>query len=388
MKKQLFIAVLFFLFFIHPAAAFSIDSVKITIDGADSKSANIDFHYSLGWWESIYYRYLAGISGGEQKLMESEFSKILGTKVEVTELNTDSNDVKLRVLDFIANKVDFKDSYWISYAGLIPTGDSFTIKNVAVIYPDGYIKTYNGKISSDVHFVNDKLSSYYYRSQYYQTLYENSYGVYDGNNYQLRKILTLVGDMISRTGYYDYIINLGLDWIVEGVDMPEKLQWMQSLNSLKESIDTITTGDPYKNLADMNNKELMKTVATDSTLIGYMSGGDIDGTHKKIADDMKKMSDLKSEEVTLLEKLVSEGPKEWDNNLDLLNSNLNNQKTTLNDLNEASNKMVKDVEDWGSRYSESGEVFPYLESISGLAKQISEEDLNNINEESEYLDKS
>lgn len=76
MKKQLLIAVLFFLFFIHPASAFSIDSVKITIDGSDSKSANIDFHYALGWWESIYYRYLAGISGGEKQLIESEFSPL------------------------------------------------------------------------------------------------------------------------------------------------------------------------------------------------------------------------------------------------------------------------------------------------------------------------
>jgi len=80
--------------------------------------------------------------------------------------------------------------------------------------------------------------------------------------------------------------------------------------------------------------------------------------------------------------------KEWVATSDSLIANLHDQKSTLSTLIEASKTMIKDVK----IHKESGvplsdNSFVYLESISGLAEQISENDLKNVNEELEYLTK-
>jgi ABC-type transporter Mla subunit MlaD len=102
---------------------------------------------------------------------------------------------------------------------------------------------------------------------------------------------------------------------------------------------------------------------------------------------MKTMSELKAQEVILLEKLSSE-PKEWNNNLDSLIDNLNNQKNTLIKLTETSNTMVKDLQNMKEFNTVlSDDSISYLESISGLAKQVSENDLKNVDEKLEYFNK-
>lgn len=380
MKKQILFVMVISLLLISPASALSLDSVSIII--YDDGSADIYSHYELSLKERILFQWLAVIFGGEKQLIESKIAELYGENVEIYNLDKKSGDVTLGVSNFIDKRFDFKDGYWMNYAGISPKG-GFTIKDVTIIFPDGYIRTHKGKIPSDVHFVNDKLTSHYYLSQYLQTLYEKNYGVYDPNNYQLGKILDIVGKMITGTGFYEFVITAG----VKSIAVSSLPQNLQAISTLTDAIETITTGEPYTKLRNQKDARLLEKVVSESGLVAYMFSGGYKGTHKKVADDMKKMSELKTEEKKLLEKLLSE-TEEWDKNLDLLIANLNAQRNTLNELKGDVNKMVNAVrktKEQGLFISVSDEGVSYLESISGFAKQIAENDNENVVEELEYL---
>lgn len=369
------------LLLVSPVSALSLDSVSLII--YDDGSANIYSRYDLSLKERILFQWLAFIFGDEEQLIKSKISELYGDNVEIDKLDKKSNKITLSVSDFINERKDFKDGYWMNYIGIAPEGNSFIIEDVRIIFPDGYVRTYNGKIPSDVHFVNNKLTSYYYLSQYYQTMYEKNYGVYDPNNYKFDKTRYIVGGMITGTGFYEFVITAGVKSIAVS-SLPTNLQ---AISTLKDAIETITTGEPYTKLESLKKAKLMEKVVSESALVGYMSSDDKDGTRKKIAGNMKKMSELKTEEIMLLKKLLSE-TEEWDKNLDLLITNLNAQKNTLNELDGDANKMVNAVQ-----YTKENNFFisvsedgvSYLESISRLSQQISENDLKNVNTELEYL---
>lgn len=403
MKKQVCIvlcALVLSQILILPASAFTADSVKITI--YDDGDAIIDFHYYVDdWLEKIVWS-IAKIKDAslrdESKLIELKFAEWLEKDVEVIKYDASSNRITLMVHDFIEDRKDFKDGYWMSYPRIYTTYTkvfdipyigpiiiSFRIDDVTIHYPDGYIKTANGEVPYDNHLVSNKLMSYYYRSQYYQTVYEKNYGVYDPNNYPLCKTIDLVGKMIDDIGFNEFVITAG----VESIAVSSLPQGLQAISTLKDTIEAITKEDPYTDLERLKEAELMEKVVSESGLIGYMSSGGSKGIHKKIADNMKKMSELKAEETLRMEKLFSGGYISRDN-LDSLIANLNAQRNTLNNLNGDANKMVNAVQ-----YTKENKLFEsmavsddsvlYLESISGLAKQIAENDLNSVNEKLEYL---
>lgn len=390
MKKQMVIlalALLFFQFFVYSASALTIDSTEIRIK--DNGVGEIDLHYSLSWWDKIILIYydIVGDDVGEQELIKLKISEWLGKDVVVTDFDKHSGEVALSVSDIIDENEDFKDSYWISYAGINPEEGIFelSINNVLIIFPDEYVKLYEGEIPSDIHFVNKKLTSNYCSSQYYQKLYEKNYGIYDPINYQSKKILNIVGEMISEIGYYDFILKAGVSSIAVSA-LPQNLQLIMTL---KDTIETVTTGEPYTTVANLENAELMKKMITKGGLIGYMGPGAAGAdTHKTIADDMKKMSQLKSEEVVLLDRILSE-TDEWNENYNLLIINLNNQRNTLSELIEVSNTMMDNVQSTDENnlfISVSDDGVLYLKAISGLAVQVSESDMERINEELEYLE--
>ena len=190
--------------------------------------------------------------------------------------------------------------------------------------------------------------------------------------------------MISEIGYYDFVLKAGVSSISVSV-LPQNLQLIVTL---KDTIETVTTGEPYKTVANLNDSGLMKQITTESGLIGYM-GPDttVADTHKIISDDMKKMSQLKSEEVVLLDRMLSE-TYEWNENNNLLIINLNSQRNTLIELIEVSNTMMNDVQSTDDNnlfITVSDDGVLYLKAISGLAIQISESDLKRVNEELKYL---
>lgn len=390
MKMQMLIialALLFSQFFVFSASALTIDSTEIIIN--DNGVGEIDLHYSLSLWDKILLIYysIVGEDLSEKELIKLKLSEWLGKDVVVTDFDKHSGEITIIVSDFIDKKNDFKDSYWMSYTGIHPEEGIFkcSIENVLIIFPDEYVRLYEGKIPSDIHFVNKKLTSYYYSSQYYQKLYENSYGIYDPINYQSKEILNIVGEMISEIGYHDFILKAGVSSIAVSA-LPQNLQLIMTL---KDTIETVTTGEPYTTVANLENAELMKKITTESGLIGYMGPGTtVAKTHKTIADDMKKMSQLKSEEVVILNRMLSDN-NEWYENYNLLIINLNNQRNTLIELIEVSNTMMDDVQSTDENnffISVSDDGVSYLKAISRLAVQISESDLEQINKELEYLE--
>lgn len=389
MKMQMLIialALLFTHFFVFSASALTIDSTEIIIN--DNGVGEIDLHYSLSLWDKILLIYygIVGEDVSEKELIKLKLSEWLGKDVVVTDFDKHSGEITIIVSDFIDKKNDFKDSYWMSYTGIHPKEGIFkcSIENVLIIFPDGYVRAYDGIIPSDIHFVNENLTSYYYSSQYYQELYEKNHGIYNPINYQSEEILNIVGEMISEIGYYDFVLKAGVSSISVSV-LPQNLQLIVTL---KDTIETVTTGEPYKTVANLNDSGLMKQITTESGLIGYM-GPDttVADTHKIISDDMKKMSQLKSEEVVLLDRMLSE-TYEWNENNNLLIINLNSQRNTLIELIEVSNTMMNDVQSTDDNnlfITVSDDGVLYLKAISGLAIQISESDLKRVNEELKYL---
>lgn len=383
MRKQFILLIAVFLlsiFFVYPVSALTLDSVEVRI--YDNDSGKIDIQYSLNIFERIYYEALASLSGGEKKLIESKSSDVFGTGVKVEDFNAKSNEVVLSVPDIIHERFDYIDGYWITYKGI--TDCPFTIKDVRIIFPDGFVKVYYGEIPSGMHFVNEKLATYYYQTQYFETVYNESYGLYDKNTYSTYIVAkSAVVELLDIMEFNKFVIKfVAGEFLVSG--LPSDLQARAELVS---TCETITTGKPYTSMRGLV-RIFDEIIAKRPILVGHM-GQLFNTTGKDIAPNMKKMSELKAEEAVLIEKLLSE-TDEWNENLNLLIANLESQETTLCDLEEETNGVVDDVKfykdegfytTWG--FSDNG--VRYLESISGLAKQIVKEDIKIVKEELEYL---
>ena len=378
MKKQVCVvlcALVLAQILIIPALAVTIDPVEITI--LDNGNAIVDFRYSMNWWEKLLLR-------NEFETIQSKFSKWLEKDVMIRESNEKTGYISLGIYDFVNEKKDFQDGYWMSYQGFSGgTGTVFWIAKINykigradVFFPDGYVRSYRGSVPSDVHFVNHELTSYWYNSQYYQKVYAKSYGVYDSNNYKSGDYIKTVAKYWGEDlGFNNLVISAGSGSIAAS-SLPQGIQAISTLSSLS---------DATVRVLDKTVKSTQQVM--DSGAVSYYLKN-LFGKHPQITSNMKKMSELKAEEALLLEALLSESGDDWFKNLDLLIANLNTQKEILNELKKDTNKMREDVQ-----YAEDNDMFVSISkvgvsSIKSLVEasvQVTENDLTNVEGQLRFL---
>jgi hypothetical protein len=390
MRKSLFIIIFFILFssIITPVSAFTMDSVIVQIDY--DGTGIVDFHYSLNWYETMYYKWLAFISGGEEAFIETEFSKNLGKNVIVQNLDTTHNFASLYVPDIIDQRFDVDNDklngYWISLEGIKPK-EPLKIDNVLIVYPDNFVQAQNGYIPSGLHFVNIELSAYYYYSQHHQHFYQKSSEMYDPSSHLWDNVLNTGGTFIGDIELFNSILTFGATDIAY-TGLPSKVQnFIEAISSINE----LKNGGPYKKI--IGNTEAIERVASDSSFTTRMGpGSPWKDTNKQIAADMVALSSLKKEEGKLLQKITSEPGEKGQFKEDYCNSlisNLNDQKTALIRLNKNSKEMVSKATILKEDYLNVGttdETGSYLISVYELSEEASNIDLKHVEEELAYLD--
>ena len=377
MKKQVYVvlcALVLAQILILPASAVTIDPVEITI--LDNGNAIVDLHYSMNLLEKALLR-------DEFEIIQSKFSNWLEKDVMIRNYDEESGYISLGIFDFVNEKIDFQDGYWINYVGVQSGKETlfyiinieYEIGRAEVFFPDGYVRVYEGSVPSDVHFVNHELTSYWYNSQYYQKVYAKSYGVYDTNNYNskeyIKKVAKYWGDDL---GFNNLVLSAGLGTILVS-SLPPDVQALSTLSSLSDA----TVG--------VLNKPAGLTQVMDASAVSYYLKDEFE-KYPQITSNMKKMSELKAEEALLLEALLSESGKKWSENLDLLIANLNTQKEILNKLKKDTNEMMVDVQwtkDNGMFISIRDESVPYIISLAEVAVQVTENDLTNVEGQLRYL---
>jgi hypothetical protein len=380
MKNRVFLTVIFLAILSsgHPASAITVSQLNLTLD--DGGDADVDVTYQLSFLDIVMYDWLSVLFGDDTDKIGEGLEDVLEKDVILQDYGP--NSASFRVLDFIEEKQPYKDGYWLSYAGFVP-GSAFTIDDVMVIFPDGFVRSYTGMVPSDVHYTNSRIVKYYVNSQYYQKFYQNHYNAYVPENYQLNGVLFETGAFLNEIDFYEFVLTSGtLSIAISG--LPQDLQMVIQV---KDAWKTITTGEPYRSLASLRDQGLLDKTMSSGAIIGELGpGAHLPRDYPDIAKTMQTLSELKKEETGYLETLLTaEDQSGWQSTFNSLISNLESQKSSIDRLKASSenfNVYIKRQEDiW--LYSDA--AWDYVSGVAGLLVDVSDADQENIIEELGYF---
>mgnify|MGYP000959038356 CR=1 FL=1 len=389
MKRQVFFifCLLLLLIFVTPVSAFTMDTVEVRID--DHGNGIIDFHYSLNWYEKLSTRALALLYGGERELIQKKFSSALGKDVYVKDLNLKTSEASLLIPGIVDYRIENDAGYWISYTGVKPTG-SISIEDVKIIYPDGFFLSSTGKIPSGIHFVDNNLAVYYTRALFYQDYYSSTSVLYYPTGNPWEELKKSGGKFVGDTGLFKAMLDTELGSYGSNFYklFPKEVE---RIIEAYEQLSELRTGGPFKVIIE--DPECISKFISGTTFNSLMtnpSNKQFAPANKDMYDDMNQLSELKKDEVNLLEKFVSEPLGDDyrfnDETYQSLITNLNQQKEILKRLNEKSQSMV-DITKKNKDFIEALDknLYSKILNLYELSVQASAIDLQNVEEELKYL---
>ena len=269
------------------ANAFSVNELKIEVQENGDAFASVK--YSLSWWES-FLLWISGIFGKEGEQIEGIIEKQLGR--DISSFKIEKDGTASFIIDEYTGTVDREEGtwYWTKFYLSDAACEKINLGEVFVIFPDGFIYEFDGKLPNVKHLEDGelaKLYKLYLEAKYAKEIYKAIAPLYFQNGYCMK-------------GSGKFLEKIYLE--------------------LGQSI--ATSPIPYSEFADLINlaKDIKGTMAQYHETLDYMAEICILAGERfspefrssylpTIGWDIKDMVELKEEEINLIYSITSDPEK-------------------------------------------------------------------------------
>ena len=299
----LFLALILLSSTITAASAFSVNELKIEVQ--ENGDAFTSSKYSLSWWES-FLLWISGIFGKGGEQIEGIIENQLGREISSFKIEKDGT-VSFVIEDYTGT-VEREEGtwYWTKFYLREDACEKINLGAVFVIFPDGFIYEFDGKLPNIKHLEDENLAKLYLEAKYTKGIYKAIAPLYFQNGYCMK-------------GSGKFLEKIYLE--------------------LGKSI--VTSPIPYSEFADLINlaKDIKGTMEQYHETLDYMAeicklagerfSPEVRSSYlPTIGWDIKDMVELKEEEVNLIYSITSD-PEKSDELRDSLIENLEKQKEKI-----------------------------------------------------------
>jgi len=331
---------------ITTASAFSVNELKIEVqkDG----DAIISSKYSLSWWES-FLLWVSGIFGEEGKQIEDIIENQLGR--DVSSFKIEKDGTASFIIDEYSGTVDREEGtwYWTKFYLSGDACEKINLGEVFVIFPDGFIYVFDGKLPNIKHLEDENLAKLYLEAK-------STKGIYEAINcqYEASQIGKAAGDFITK-------IDMTLINMIATSPIP--YSEFGSLVSLAKDFKT-----------DMGeyNKIL------DNARAASHAWGEIRGHKIGFSNNVKNMAELKEEEISLIYSIISNDEISYESRESLkqkLIDNLESQKELIPKMKGPAYDVVSIS---GTDSSNVKEIKEYFSKILKNTRKLADTDLKYV----------
>ncbi len=326
----LFLVFIFLSSTITAANTFSVNELKIEVQ--ENGDAFTSVKYSLSWWES-FLLWISGIFGKGGEQIEGIIENQLGR--EISSFKIEKDGTASFIIDEYTGTVDREYGIWY-YTKFYLSEDAcekINLGEVFVIFPDGFIYEFDGKLPNIKHLEDENLAKLYLEAKITKGIYEAIYCQYEES-----QIGKAAGDFIAK---------IDMEFINMIATSPIPYSEFGSLVSLAKDFKT-----------DMGeyNKIL------DNTMAASHAWGEIRGHKIGFSNNVKNMAELKEEEISLIYSIIS------------------NDEISYESRESLKQKLIDNLES-------QKELIPKMKGSAFDVVSISETDSSNVKEIKEYFSK-
>ena len=327
----------------------AINSLRIEVQ--ENGDADFSAQYSLSWWEQFYLwiKEALGDRDATKNLIESKIESNLERKVESLRIS-ESGDASFILKDYVG-KVDREEGtwYWTKFYLKDEDCEKINLGTVYVIFPDGFIYEFDGKLPNIKHLENENLAKLYLEAKITKGIYEAIYCQYEAS--QIGKV---AGDFITK-------IDMTLINMIATSPIP--YSEFGSLVSLAKDFKT-----------DMGeyNKIL------DNAMVASHAWGEIRGHKIGFSNNVKNMAELKEEEISLIYSIISNDEISYESRESLkqkLIDNLESQKELIPKMKGSAYDVVSISETDSSNVKE---IKAYFSKILKNTRKLADTDLKYV----------
>jgi len=254
----------------------AINSLRIEVQ----KDGDADFsaQYSLSRWEQ-FYLWIKGALGDRDATknhIESKIESNLERGVESLEISEDGR-ASFVLKDYVG-KVERNEGtwYWTKIYLSEDACERINLCTVSVIFPDGFIYEFDGKLPNIKHLEDENLATLYLEAKITKGIYEAIYCQYEES-----QIGKATGDFITK------------------IDMEFINMIATSPIPYSEFLSLINLAKDFKTDMGEYNKIL------DNMMTASYTWGEILGQRIGFSNDVKNMAELKEEKINLIYSITS-----------------------------------------------------------------------------------
>jgi hypothetical protein len=254
--------------------AFSVNELKIEVQ--ENGDAFTSVKYSLSWLES-FLLWVSGIFGKEREQIEDSIENLLGKEISAFKIEKDGT--ASFIIDDYTGTVDREEGtwYWTKFYLKDEDCEKINLGTVYVIFPDGFIYEFDGKLPNIKHLEDENLAKLYLEAKSTKGIYEAIYCQYEES-----QIGKAAGDFIAK---------IDMEFINMIATSPIPHSEFGSL---------INLANDFKTDMEEYNKILDNMMA-----VSY-AWGEIIGHRIGFSNDVKNMAELKEEEISLIYSITSD----------------------------------------------------------------------------------
>ena len=330
---------------ITAANAFSVNELKIEVQ--ENGDAFTSVKYSLSWWES-FLLWVSGIFGEEGKQIEDIIENQLGR--DISSFKIEKDGTASFVINDYTGTVDREEGtwYWTKFYLSEDACEKIDLCKVFVIFPDGFIYVFDGKLPNIKHLEDENLAKLYLEAKITKGIYEAIYCQYEES-----QIGKAAGDFIAK------------------IDMEFINMIATSPIPYSEFLSLINLANDFKTDMEEYNKILDNMMA-----VSY-AWGEILGHRIGFSNDVKNMAELKEEEISLIYSITSDDEMSYESRESLkqkLIDNLESQKELIPKIKGS----AFDVSVSGTDSQDVKEIKEYFNEIFKNTRKLADTDLKYV----------
>ena len=269
----LFLVFIFLSSTITAANAFSVNELKIEVQ--ENEDAFTSVKYSLSWWES-FLLWISGIFGKEGEQIEGIIEDQLGR--EISSFKIEKDGTASFVINDYTGTVDREEGTWYGTKFYLSKDacEKIDLGAVFVIFPDGFIYEFDGKLPNIKHLEDENLAKLYLEAKITKGIYEAI-----SCQYEESQIGKATGDFIAK-----------IDMVLINMIATSPIPYSEFLSLINLAKD-------FKTDMEEGHKILDNMMAVSYTW------GEILGQRIGFSSDVKNMAELKEEEISLIYSITS-----------------------------------------------------------------------------------
>jgi len=325
--------------------AFSVNELKIEVQ--ENGDAFTSVKYSLSLLES-FLLWVSGIFGKEREQIEDSIENQLGK--EISSFKIEKDGTASFIIDDYTGTVDREEGtwYWTKFYLKDEDCEKINLGTVYVIFPDGFIYEFDGKLPNIKHLEDENLAKLYLEAKITK-------GIYEAINcqYEASQIGKAAGDFIAK------------------IDMEFINMIATSPIPYSEFLSLINLANDFKTDMEEYNKILDNMMAVSYTW------GEILGQRIGFSNDVKNMAELKEEEISLIYSITSNDEMSYESRESLkqkLIDNLESQKELIPKIKGS----AFDVSVSGTDSQDVKEIKEYFNEIFKNTRKLADTDLKYV----------